>query len=191
MQEPMSRRAFHAALIAGVLSAETIAQAQTTGQAQPQTPPIPAPTPDETRDYPAPTFKPKLRKPRLSSTLVQDFVIFAHYDLDMVKRLLEKEPAVLNATVDWGGGDWEAGIGGASHMGRRDIALFLIEKGARPDLFTATMLGHLDVVKSLLTAHPTLADAKGPHGIPLLAHAKMGGKEAEEVFKYLETLKKV
>ncbi len=185
MQERMSRRAFHAALIAGVLAPEAIANAQTPVPATP-----PAPTPEETRDYPAPTFKPKLRKPRLGSTLVQDFVIFAHYDLDMVKKLLEKEPAVLNATVDWGGGDWEAGIGGASHMGRRDIALFLIEKGARPDLFTATMLGHLEVVKLLLTAHPTLVDAKGPHGIPLLAHAKMGGKEAENVFKYLESLKR-
>ena len=113
-------------------------------------------------------------------------MIFAHYDLDMVKKLLEKEPAALNATVDWGGGDWEAAIGGASHMGRRDIALFLIEKGARPDLFAATMLGHLDVVKLLLAAHPTLIDAKGPHGIPLLAHAKMGGKEAEAVLQYLE-----
>lgn len=186
MQKPMSRRAFHAALIAGVLAPETIANTQT-----PMPAPTPQPpTPEETRDYPAPTFKPKLRKPRLGSTLVQDFVIFAHYDLDMVKKLLEKEPAVLNATVDWGGGDWEAAIGGASHMGRRDIVLFLIEKGARPDLFTATMLGHLDVVKSLLTAHPTLIDAKGPHGIPLLAHAKMGGKEAEAVFKYLESLKR-
>ncbi|MEP6757133.1 MAG: ankyrin repeat domain-containing protein [Chthonomonadales bacterium] len=110
-------------------------------------------------------------------------------DLDNVKLLLEKHPAVLNATVDWGGGDWESGLGGASHMGRRDIAEFLIEKGARIDIFAATMLGHLDIVKSLLALHPTLIDAKGPHGIPLLAHAKMGGKEAEAVFHYIESLK--
>src|SRR2546427_8077254 len=44
-----------------------------------------APAQDEQRDYPAPTFKPTLRKPRLGSTLAQDFVIFAHYDLDMTK----------------------------------------------------------------------------------------------------------
>lgn len=192
MSERLSRRAFHAALIAGTaLSTERLAHAQTPGNAAQAPPQPPLPVPDETRDYPAPKFKPTLRKPRLGSTLAQDFVIFAHYDLDMVKKLLEKEPAVLNATVDWGGGDWEAAIGGASHMGRRDIALFLIEKGARPDIFTATMLGHLDVVKSLLAAHPTLIDAKGPHGIPLLAHAKMGGKEAEAVFAYLESLQKV
>jgi hypothetical protein len=35
----------------------------------------------------------------------QDFVIYAHADLDMVKKLLEKEPALLNATMDWGSGD--------------------------------------------------------------------------------------
>ena len=178
MSNEITRRALGIGLMGGALAAGKVVHAQA------QTPP------EEPRDYPAPTFKPKLRKPRLSSTLTQDFVIFGHYDLDMVKKLLEKEPAVLNATVDWGGGDWESAMGGASHMGRRDIATFLIEKGARPDIFTAAMLGHLDVVKSLLTYHPALADANGPHGIPLLAHAKMGGKEAEAVFNYLEGLKK-
>ena len=115
-------------------------------------------------------------------------MIFGHYDLDMVKKLLEKDPAVLNAAMDWGGGDWETALGGASHLGRRDIAQYLIDRGARPDIFTAAMLGHLDVVKSLIALHPALATAKGPHGIPLIAHAKMGGKEAEEVLKYLQSL---
>jgi hypothetical protein len=119
---------------------------------------------------------------------VQDFVIFAHGDLDMVKRLLEKEPALLNATVDWGGGDWESGLGGAAHMGRRDIALLLIERGARIDLFAAAMLGHLEVVRAALAAHPGLINARGPHGIPLLAHAKAGGKEAELVLSFLQEL---
>jgi len=194
--ERITRRVFGASLVGGALTASGIALAQAQPPAQPPTPatpaqpPIPAQTPDEPRDYPAPTFKPRLRKPRLGSTLTQDFVIFAHYDFDMVKKLLEKEPALLNTTVDWGGGDWESALGGASHMGKRDIALYLIEKGARPDLFTATMLGHIDTVKSILAAHPTLIDAKGPHGIPLLAHAKMGGKEAEPVLAYLTNFKK-
>lgn len=73
-------------------------------------------------------------------------------------------------------------------MGRRDIAEFLIAKGARIDLFAAAMLGHLDVVKALLAAHPTLLQAKGPHGIPLIAHAKAGKKEAEPVLRHLESL---
>ena len=174
MESKVTRRAFHATLFGAALTAGAVTAAEAD---------------DPERDYPAPTFTPTLKKPRLGSTLVQDFVIFGHYDLDMVKKLLEKDPAVLNSTVDWGGGDWESALGGASHMGRRDIAQFLLEKGARPDIFTAAMLGHLDVVKSLIASHPTLVAAKGPHGIPLAVHAKMGGKEAEEVLKYLNDLK--
>jgi hypothetical protein len=130
------------------------------------------------RDYPAPSFQPQFKQPQLGKTLVQDFVIFAHSDLDMTKRLLEKQPALANAFVDWGGGDWESGLGGAAHMGRRDIAEFLLDNGARIDIFCAAMLGHLDTVKQLITAHPKLIDAKGPHGFTLHWHAKMGGATA-------------
>ena len=179
MSEKMTRRVF-ATAAAAAIPAIGIAQ---------DLPKPPAPAQEPERDYPAPTFKPMLRKPRLGSTLAQNFVIFAHYDLDMTKRLLEKEPALLNTTVDWGGGDWESAMGGASHMGRRDIAQFLLDKGARMDIFAATMLGHLDVVKAALAARPGLIDSKGPHGIPLIVHAKQGGKEAEEVLKFLEGLK--
>src|SRR5437899_1620478 len=91
------------------------------------------------RDYPEPKFKPSFKKPQLPKLMVQDFVIYAHSELEMVKLLLEKQPALLNATMDWGAGDFETGLGGASHMGRRDIAEFLIGKGARIDLFAATM----------------------------------------------------
>lgn len=173
MNDPITRRTFTAAAAAGVLAAvptEVIAA-------------------EDERDYPAPKFQPKFAKPQLGRTLVQDFVIFAHSDLDMVKKLLEKNAALVNATMDWGGGDWETALGGASHMGRRDIAEFLLERGARIDIFAAAMLGQLDAVKALLTAHPKLIDTKGPHGIPLLAHAKAGGKKAEEVYKYLDSLK--
>ena len=41
----------------------------------------------------------------------------------------------------------------------------------------------------MLAARPSLVDAKGPHGIPLVAHAKAGGKQAEEVLRFLEGLK--
>jgi hypothetical protein len=152
--------------------------------------PLPPEPADDKRDWAEPKFKPQFKRPQLGRLLVQDFVIFGHGDLDMVKQLLEKYPAVLNATVDWGGGDFESALGGAAHMGRRDIAQFLLEKGARIDIFAAAMLGHLDVVKALIGARPYLADSKGPHGIPLIVHAKQGGKEAEEVLKYLEGLKR-
>jgi hypothetical protein len=50
--------------------------------------------------------------------------------------------------------DWEAPIDAASHVGNRDITLFLLDYGARLTTFTFAMLGHVDVVKSLLTAQP-------------------------------------
>ena len=124
--------------------------------------------------------------PRLDPATVEVFVGKSHGDLEAVTRLLEDEPALVNAAWDWGGGDWETGLGAASHMSRRDIAEFLIGKGARVDVFAAAMLGYTDVVRSLLDVFPHLVDAKGPHGIPLRAHAEKGGDEAKEVVALLE-----
>src|SRR5437588_3111558 len=132
---------------------------------------------------------PRAKPPALDHDLVKEFVVAAHVNLDRTKELLAQQPGLLNATWDWGGGDFEMAIGGAGHMGRRDIALFLIEKGGRMDLFVAAMLGRLDVVKPMLTAFPHLADSKGPHGIPLMVHAQKGGQEAAEVAAFLESLK--
>ena len=143
------------------------------------------------RDYPAPEFKPSWKKPQINRLLVQDFVIYAHSDRDMVRKLLEKQPALLNATMDWGGGDWETGLGGASHMGRRDIVAFLLDRGARIDIFCAAMMGQLDAVKSFLALEPRLIDAKGPHGFSLHFHAQVGGKDAEQVLDYLQSIKPI
>ena len=125
----------------------------------------------------------------LRPELVKEFVVSAHFDLEKTKAMLAETPSLLNATWDWGGGDFEMAIGGAGHMGRRDIALFLIGQGGRFDLFVAAMLGRLDVVKPMLTAFPHLAESKGPHGIPLMVHAQKGGQEAAEVATFLEGLK--
>ena len=153
-------------------------------------------TPDEkparaARDYDAPKFTPSLTKPQIDLTLARDFVIFAHYDLGMVKTLLAKEPALALAVVDWGAGDYESGLGGASHLGNREIAAYLLDHGARMDVFCAAMLGLTDVVKGMLTAAPKLIDARGPHGINLHTHAKMGGEPAAGTLEYLQGVKRV
>ena len=119
---------------------------------------------------------------------MKEFVIAGHFDLDKVKALLAETPSLLNASWDWGAGDWEMAIGGAGHMGRKDIASYLISQGSRYDIFVASMLGKLEIVRAALTANPELANSKGPHGIPLVAHAKKGGDEAAAVVKYLEGL---
>ena len=128
------------------------------------------------------------KKPALELTLVQDFVGKSHADLEGVKELLMQEPALINSAWDWGGGDWETGLGAAAHMGRRDIATYLLENGARLDLFAAAMLGNLDIVKATLETYPPALDTPGPHGIPLIAHAQAGGHEAKQVYEYLQSL---
>lgn len=107
----------------------------------------------------------------LDPGLVQSFVGNAHGDLGEVERLLGEEPALVNAAWDWGGGDWETALGAAAHMRNREIALFLLDRGARLDIFAAAMLGYVDVVRAMLAERPELVDAKGPHGIPLADHA--------------------
>ena len=189
MSDPISRRAFTTTFAASVvLGADAVA-------ADPvEVAPMPSPKAVEAaldRDYPPPAFKPQWRKPQINRVLVQDFVMYAHSDLTMVKRLLEKEPGLLHSHMDWGGGDFESGLGAASHVGNRDIALFLLDKGARIDIFCATMMGYLDVVKGLLATNLNLINAKGPHGIGLHMHARMGGKDASAVLDYLQTVRKV
>ena len=127
-------------------------------------------------------------KPSLEATLVQDFVGNAHGNLERVKELLVQEPALINAAWDWGGGDWETGLGAAAHMGRSDIANYLLEHGARLDLFAAAMLGKLEIVKAALSVYPQAFHVPGPHGIPLIAHAQAGGEQAVEVLEYLKSL---
>ena len=73
-------------------------------------------------------------------------------------------------------------------MGRRDIAEFLISSKARLDVFAAAMLGQLEIVKVACTAFPNTPHVAGPHGIPLIAHAKKGGDAAVAVVAYLESL---
>ena len=126
----------------------------------------------------------------LEPEMVRDFVANAHGDLGRVKELLEQEPALINAAWDWGGGDWETALGAASHMGRKDIAHFLLAKGARMDIFAAAMLGQLEIVQAIVTAFPDARSLRGPHDIHLLAHAQVGGEEAAPLLEYLQRLER-
>ena len=121
----------------------------------------------------------------LEAEAVQAFVANAHGDVDYVRGALAREPRLVNAAWDWGGGDWETGLGAAAHMGRRDIAQLLLEHGARLDLFAAAMLGEVEIVRAVLESFPTMRDALGPHGISLLAHADAGGEDARAVVELL------
>lgn len=126
--------------------------------------------------------------PRLDLDLVREFVIAGHGNLERTRELLGQQPGLLNAAWDWGSGDWETASGGAGHMGRKDIAGFLLSQGARMDIFVAAMLGRLDVLRPTLAAFPALTSSKGPHGITLMQHAQKGGEEAASVVSFLQSL---
>ncbi|WJY26248.1 MULTISPECIES: ankyrin repeat domain-containing protein [Sporosarcina] len=125
------------------------------------------------------------RKGQLDAGLVREFIIAAHGNLSEVRALVAAEPALVHSVMNWGGDDWESGLGAAAHTGNRDIAEFLLSKDARMDIFTAAMLGELDIVRSLVERYPLMIDAKGAHGIPLLRHAERGGEHARPVVEYL------
>jgi hypothetical protein len=126
--------------------------------------------------------------PSHPAELVREMVTVAHYDLKRVKELADTRPSLARAAWDWGFGDWEDALGATSHMGNRAVAEYLISKGARPSIFSAAMLGELDVVKGFIAAQPGAQAIRGPHSISLLAHARVGGKAARPVFEYLKGL---
>ncbi len=145
---------------------------------------VPSTTGAEPPDRVAP--EPADHFPRQDPELVQRVVGASHRDYEAVRELVGKRPELAKAQWDWGFGDWESALGAASHTGRREIAELLLAHGARPNLFSATMLGELAVVKAFVDAFPGVQGIPGPHGIPLLAHAHAGGEPAAAVAEYLE-----
>ena len=122
---------------------------------------------------------------KLELEMVGKFVGKSHGDIDTVKELLAKEPALVNAAWDWGNGDWETGLGASSHVGRKEIARLLLDNGARLDVFAATMLGMESVVTEMIKVMPDIHAVPGPHEIPMLSHAIFGREDADGVFELL------
>src|SRR5262249_41886707 len=117
---------------------------------------------------PPPAAPPTAAFPRQDPALVREIVGASHSDLEKVKQLVDSKPALARAAMDWGFGDWEDALGAASHTGRFEIAQVLIAHGARPTMFSAAMMGQLDVVKGFIAASPGCQATLGPHGITLL-----------------------
>ena len=138
------------------------------------------------------------RYPSMDDNMVSGIVGASHGNFDKVKELVTARPELAGASWDWGFGDWETALGAASHVGRRDIAEFLISNGARPDIFTYTMLGMQKSVQEIIETVPGIQSHTGPHGITLLQHAKnrLENKEitspdaanVKKVIRYLESL---
>jgi ankyrin repeat protein len=136
----------------------------------------------------AASIEPQEKPAPIAMEMVKEFVRLAHSDLGKVKEMLSAQPLLLNSSWDWGGGDFETALGAAGHMGLKEMAGYLLDKGARSDIFVLTMLGKTAIVKSMLYDFPALLNAAGPHGFTLLHHAEKGGKEGEELSEYLQSL---
>jgi len=126
--------------------------------------------------------------PQQDPGLVKDAVGASHGNFARIRELVEKQPAMARASIDWGFGDWETCIDAAAHVGNKPIADFLLTHGARPTIFSAAMMGQLDAVKAFIAARPGIQKTLGPHGITLMSHAKAGGPDAAAVVQYLATL---
>lgn len=118
------------------------------------------------------------RGPRQDLDLVFAFVKAGHGHLASVKEMVALNPTLVLASWDWGDGDWETALGGASHVGNRDCARFLLSQGARIDAFCAAMLGARDAIAGLVATDPSVVAGKGPHGYTLLYHAAISGDVA-------------
>jgi hypothetical protein len=145
-----------------------------------------APLTVRARQAPAPARPPSF--PTQDPDLVREVVGVSHNNLARLRELVDRQPSLARAAWDWGFGDWESALGAASHVGNRDIALYLLSKGARPSIFSAAMLGQVAVVRAFIEAQPGIQRTKGPHGIPLFAHATAGGAAAAGVVEYLKTV---
>lgn len=126
--------------------------------------------------------------PSQDPQLIFAMVSASHGSLEKVKELLAVSTDLAKAGWDWGFGDWETALGAAAHTGQREIALLLMENGARADIFVHAMLGHLDAVKAITAAQPGIQKTLGPHGITLAQHARLGGEAAKPTLDFLLAL---
>ncbi len=102
---------------------------------------------------------------------IRDFVVAGHGNLPRIREMLMAKPELLNASYKWSEGDSETALQAAAQSGSRPVAEYLLEHGAPLDVCTAAMLGRKDVVEGMLKKDPQLINARGAHGIPIMAHA--------------------
>src|ERR1044071_3263565 len=116
--------------------------------------PAPSPSSKDVPDFPE-------HDPQVDRARVKRFVIAGHFNLEAVKEMLGADPTLINGAIDWGNGDFETALGGTSHMGRRDIAEFLLKHTARRAVSAPAMLEKLDIVKAAVAAFPNIVNVPG------------------------------
>jgi ankyrin repeat protein len=104
--------------------------------------------------------------------VIKPFVIASHADLAAVKAGLRSEPQLANARLYLFD---EAPIEAAAHVGRADIAHYLLGSGAPLTVHAAAMLGLRPTLEAYLQRDASLATRPGAHGIPMMFHAALSG----------------
>jgi uncharacterized protein len=100
------------------------------------------------------------------------FIIECHSDLETVKRKVAEKPGLANA---YNAQMIESALGAAGHIGRADIAEFLLAHGAKLELAAAAMLGRKEYVADAIKKDPKAAKSGGAHNIPIAFHAALSG----------------
>jgi ankyrin repeat protein len=119
----------------------------------------------------------------LPPALVRDFVLFAHFAPDRVKKMVTQCGDLLNVRASWD----ETAIEAAAHMGNEQLASYFGDKGAPVSICTAAMIGQTNLVKSLLKESSDRLRERGAHDFPLLAYASFGKGYSEVVETLLLT----
>ncbi len=70
----------------------------------------------------------------LSTDLIREFVIAGHGNLEKVRKMLEENPELLNASYAWSETDHETAVQGAAQVGNAPLATYLLEQGAPLEL---------------------------------------------------------
>ncbi len=115
---------------------------------------------------------------KFSPDQIRDFVIAAHGNLPRVREMLAEHPGLLNLRHQWSQDNSETAIQAAAQVGSVPVVQYLLDHGAPLDICTAAMLGRKDVVEQMLDENPALINARGAHGIGLMAHAAMSSNLA-------------
>jgi ankyrin repeat protein len=105
--------------------------------------------------------------------LIEQFILAAHGNFARVQELYFQHPAVLNVKFEKFD---ENALEAAGHMGRRDIAEWLLDQGAPITIYAAAMLGETNRVAAFLEEDASSAGQPGVHGFSVLFHAALGGK---------------
>jgi ankyrin repeat protein len=98
------------------------------------------------------------------------FVTMAHFDFDHTKQSLAKCPDLLMTRCLFD----ELAVEAGTHMGREDVAGFLLDKGSPYSTATAVMFGDKPKVKASLGEDPGRISERGPHDFPLMLYTAFG-----------------